>query len=93
LGMSPKPTDWFFVSRDVEGMTTEETAGRPEVSPENVKVRLQRARGGLRKQLYEAVGATSARCSQLHAVRCDRDVKVVGTILGIPFAETKPDSP
>ena len=81
-----------FVLRDVEGMTTEETARCLEISPENVKVRLHRARAGLRKQLYEAVGATAARCFQFHAVRCDRVVKSVGTTLGLLFGEAKPDS-
>jgi RNA polymerase sigma-70 factor, ECF subfamily len=72
-----------FVLRDVEGMTTEETAHCLNLTEENVKVRLHRARAGLRKRLYRVVGATAARCFQFHAVRCDRVVKNVFAILGI----------
>jgi len=72
-----------FVLRDVEGMTTEETAHCLNLTEENVKVRLHRARAGLRKRLYRVVGATAARCFQFHAVRCDRVVKNVFATLGI----------
>jgi RNA polymerase sigma-70 factor (ECF subfamily) len=72
-----------FVLRDVEGMTTEETAHCLNLTEENVKVRLHRARAGLRKRLYRVVGATASRCFQFHAVRCDRVVKNVFATLGI----------
>lgn len=72
-----------FVLRDVEGMTTEETAQCLNLTEENVKVRLHRARAGLRKRLYRVVGATAARCFQFHAVRCDRVVKNVFATLEI----------
>ncbi|MGE5053248.1 MAG: RNA polymerase sigma factor [Acidobacteriota bacterium] len=72
-----------FMLRDVEGMTTEETAHCLNLTEENVKVRLHRARAGLRKRLYRVVGATAARCFQFHAVRCDRVVKNVFGTLGI----------
>lgn len=71
-----------FMLRDVEGMSTEETAHSLSLTQENVKVRLHRAHAKLRKQLYEAVGATSARCFQFHAVRCNRVVKGVFEVLG-----------
>jgi RNA polymerase sigma-70 factor (ECF subfamily) len=72
-----------FMLRDVEGMSTEETAQCLELTPENVKVRLHRARAGLRKRLYQEMGATSARCFQFHAVRCDRVVQGVFKTLGL----------
>ena len=72
-----------FMLRDVEGMTTEETAHCLNLTEENVKVRLHRARAGLRKRLYRVVGATAARCFQFHAIRCDRVVKNVFATLGI----------
>jgi RNA polymerase sigma-70 factor, ECF subfamily len=75
-----------FMLRDVEGMTTEETAHCLNLTEENVKVRLHRARAGLRKRLYRVVGATAARCFQFHAVRCDRVVKNVFATLGIAAA-------
>ena len=66
-----------FILRDVEGMNTEETAHCLNLTEENVKVRLHRARAGLRKRLYHAVGGTATRCFQFHAVRCDRVVNNV----------------
>jgi RNA polymerase sigma-70 factor (ECF subfamily) len=63
-----------FMLRDVEGMSTEETAQALSLTPQNVKVRLHRAHAKLRKQLYAAVGGTASRCFQFHAVRCDRVV-------------------
>ena len=72
-----------FILREVEGMTTEETAESLSLSPENVKVRLHRARAALRKQLYSRVGATTARSFQFHASRCDRVVNNVLRALGL----------
>ena len=72
-----------FMLRDVEGMSTEETAQSLNLTQENVKVRLHRAHAKLRKQLYAAVGSTTARCFQFHAVRCDRVVSGVFKTLGV----------
>jgi RNA polymerase sigma-70 factor (ECF subfamily) len=69
--------------RDVEGMSTEETAESLNLTQENVKVGLHRAHAALRKQLYSAVGVTAAQCFQFHASRCDRVVKNVFSILGV----------
>ena len=71
-----------FMLRDIEGLSTEETATCLDLTQENVKVRLHRAHAKLRKQLYQAVGATTARCFQFHAVRCDRVVAGVFRTLG-----------
>lgn len=68
--------------RDVEGMSTEETAQSLNLTQENVKVRLHRAHAKLRKELYHAVGATAVHCFQFHAVRCDRVVRGVFNTLG-----------
>jgi len=78
------PDDYriVFMLRDVEGMSTEETAQSLKLTQENVKVRLHRAHAKLRKELYAAVGATAAHCFQFHAVRCDRVVQGVFRILG-----------
>lgn len=72
-----------FMLSDVEGMSTEETAESLNLTQENVKVGLHRARATLRKQLYAAVGGTASRCFQLHAARCDRVVKHVFEALGL----------
>lgn len=58
--------------RDVEEMSTAETASVLELSEEAVKVRLHRARAMLRKELYARAGATSSAAFQFHASRCDR---------------------
>jgi RNA polymerase sigma-70 factor (ECF subfamily) len=71
-----------FVLRDVEGMSTEETAQCLNLTQENVKVRLYRAHARLRKQLFADVGATAARCFEFHARRCDRVVNGVFKSLG-----------
>jgi RNA polymerase sigma-70 factor (ECF subfamily) len=78
------PDDYrtVFVLRNVEGMSTEETAQSLNLTQENVKVRLHRAHAKLRKELYAAVGATAAHCFQFHAVRCDRVVRGVFNTLG-----------
>ena len=78
-----------FMLRDVEGMTTEETAHCLNLTEENVKVRLHRARAGLRKRLYRVAGATASRCFQFHAVRCDRVVKNVFATLEIRAAHLR----
>ena len=67
----------IFVMRDVEELSTAETADLLEVSEENVKTRLHRARAMLRRELYQRAGATSTAAFQFHATRCDRVVKAV----------------
>lgn len=78
------PDDYrlVFMLRDIEGMSTEETGQSLGLTPENVKVRPHRAHAKLRKHLYAAVGASTARCFQFHAVRCDRVVNGVFKTLG-----------
>lgn len=73
-----------FMLRDVEGMSTEEAAESLNLTQENVKVRLHRARAALRKQLYAAVGGSAPGCFQFHATRCDRVVQHVFEVLGLP---------
>ena len=63
--------------RDVEEMSTTDTATVLEISEENVKVRLHRARALLRKSLYARAGMERKEAFNFHAVRCDRVVKNV----------------
>lgn len=63
-----------FMLRDVEEMSTEEAAQCLEISEENVKTRLHRARAMLRRELYARAGAENAGAFQFMAVRCDRVV-------------------
>jgi RNA polymerase sigma-70 factor (ECF subfamily) len=50
-----------FVLRDVEGLSTEETAAALGITPANVKVRLLRARLALREKLTRSLGDEAKR--------------------------------
>ena len=63
-----------FVLRDVEGLSTAETAASLGVSEDVVKTRLSRARGALRRSLLERAGATTADAFRFYRPRCDRVV-------------------
>jgi RNA polymerase sigma-70 factor (ECF subfamily) len=66
-----------FMLRDVEEMSTTETAYALEITEENVKVRLHRARALLRKSLFMLAGTESKEAFSFNAVRCDRVIKNV----------------
>ncbi len=61
-----------LVMRDLEEMSTTQTASVLDLTEETVKVRLHRARAMLRKELYIRVGANSSSAFQFGAKRCDR---------------------
>jgi RNA polymerase sigma-70 factor (ECF subfamily) len=63
--------------RDVEDMSTTDAADVLEITEDNVKVRLHRARALLRKSLYARAGMERKEAFNFHAVRCDRVVKNV----------------
>lgn len=63
--------------RDVEEMSTSEAAEVLEISEENLKVRLHRARAAFREQLYHMVGPEARRAFAFEAPRCDRIVAAV----------------
>jgi RNA polymerase sigma-70 factor (ECF subfamily) len=73
----PEPYRLVFMLRDVEGMSTADAAASLEVSEEAVKTRLHRARAMLRRDLYQRIGADSARAFHFHLSRCDRVVAAV----------------
>jgi RNA polymerase sigma-70 factor (ECF subfamily) len=66
-----------LVLRDVQELSTAETADSLGLTEENVKIRLHRARALLRRELYARAGATSVAAFQFPAVRCDRVVRRV----------------
>jgi RNA polymerase sigma-70 factor, ECF subfamily len=66
-----------FVLREVEGLSTAETAECLGISEELVKVRLHRAKSRLREHIFARVGKTAAEAFQFHASRCDRVVASV----------------
>ena len=73
----PDASRTVFVLRDIEGMSTADAADVLELTEENVKVRLHRARALLRKGLYARAGIERKEAFDFHAVRCDRVVKNV----------------
>lgn len=66
-----------FVLRDIEEMSTAEAAESLNLSEQNIKVRLHRARAMLRKRLRERAIASLSQSFPLLAARCDRIVASV----------------
>ena len=66
-----------FMLRDIEEMSTTDAADVLEITEENVKVRLHRARALLRKSLYARAGMQKNEAFNFHVTRCDRVVKNV----------------
>jgi RNA polymerase sigma-70 factor, ECF subfamily len=66
-----------FVLRDVEGMSTTETAQSLELSAEAVKTRLHRSRALLRSDLQAQFGPVTAQLHPFMGHRCDRTVAKV----------------
>ena len=67
----------IFILRDIEEMSTTDAADVLEITEDNVKVRLHRARALIRKSLYARAGMERKEAFNFHAVRCDRVVKNV----------------
>lgn len=66
-----------FMLRDVEGLTTADTAAALGVSEDVVKTRLSRARMSLRRSLLERAGARASDAFRFERPRCDRIVASV----------------
>jgi RNA polymerase sigma-70 factor (ECF subfamily) len=58
-------------------MSTTDAADVLEITEDNVKVLLHRARALLRKSLYARAGMERKEAFNFHAVRCDRVIKNV----------------
>jgi len=68
--------------RDVEELSTAETAEALDLSEENVKIRLYRGHAMMREMLFERVGAEAKRAFPFMGVQCDRVVAGVFARLG-----------
>src|SRR5262249_23379101 len=66
-----------FMLREVEGLSTRETAEAVSAGEEVVKTRLHRARGMVRQTLIDRLGIAAPQAFQFPAVRCDRVVAAV----------------
>ena len=66
-----------FMFREVEGLSTAETAECLGVSEDVVKTRLSRGRAALRRELLTRTGATAPDAFRFERPRCDRVVAAV----------------
>lgn len=73
----PESYRTVLMMRDIDEMSTAETADALDLTEENVKVRLHRARALLRKGLYVRAGENRARAFSFRGARCDRVVRNV----------------
>jgi RNA polymerase sigma-70 factor (ECF subfamily) len=73
----PESFRMVFVMREVEGLSTTETAAVLGVSDDLVKTRLHRARATLRDNLFRSAGVTLDTLFAFGNARCDRVVAEV----------------
>ncbi|MFU0505893.1 RNA polymerase sigma factor [Pseudaminobacter sp. NGMCC 1.201702] len=66
----PDPFRMVFILRDVEGLSTEETAIHLSIKPETVKTRLHRARKLMRAALEESLSAAFGDLFPFDGARC-----------------------
>jgi RNA polymerase sigma-70 factor (ECF subfamily) len=74
-----------FMLREIEGLTTIETASGLDLGEEAVKTRLHRARAMVRRTITKRLGAAGKEAFQFHADRCDR-------VVGVVLAEIRQES-
>ena len=66
-----------FMLREVEGLSTAETAACLDINEETVKTRLHRARALLRNHITARVGVAARETFQFAGARCDRTIAAV----------------
>ncbi len=76
LGL-PESYRAVLMMRDIEEMSTAETAECLNLSEENVKTRLHRAHAMLRRDLFARAGAARVSAFTFGRERCDRIVQIV----------------
>ena len=74
IGQLPEPFRMVFVMREVEGLSTAETAACLEINEDTVKTRLHRAKRLLQEQLDRRLGPAASQVYAFHLSRCDRVV-------------------
>ena len=78
----PEGNREVFMLREIEGLSTAETAECLGVSEEVVKTRLSRARAALRADLFQRAGLAAANAFRFERPRCDRVVAAVMERIG-----------
>jgi RNA polymerase sigma-70 factor (ECF subfamily) len=68
----PESFRLVFILRDLEEMSTEETANQLSLKPETVKTRLHRARNMMRKAIEKRLSATFSDLFPFDGARCER---------------------
>jgi RNA polymerase sigma-70 factor, ECF subfamily len=63
--------------RDIEELSTAETADALDITNENVKIRLHRGHSMIRNWIFERIGTKAKEAFPFMGVRCDRVVKGV----------------
>ena len=79
----PKIFRIVFVTRVIEGMSVEETAGLLALEPKTVKTRLHRARRLMREQLDKQIGPVLMDAFPFAGRRCERMTSAVMQRLGL----------
>ncbi|HWC65373.1 MAG TPA: sigma-70 family RNA polymerase sigma factor, partial [Thermoanaerobaculia bacterium] len=80
-----------FVLRDIEELSTAETAASLDVTEETVKTRLHRARAVLRRELLSRAGTGIREAFPFLGPRCDRMVaRVMTRVRAVRDAATRP---
>jgi len=77
----PETYRTVLMLRDIEGLSTGETASVLDLGEEAVKTRLHRARAMLRRAVTDQIGAATPEAFHFHATRCDRVVAAVMAVL------------
>ena len=75
----PEPFRLVFVMREVEGLSTAETASCLDINEDTVKTRLHRAKRLLQDPLDRQLGPAASQVYAFHLSRCDR---VVAAVMG-----------
>jgi RNA polymerase sigma-70 factor (ECF subfamily) len=84
----PEPFRVVYVLRDVQGMSTQETAESLELEVNTVKTRLHRAHSMLRDRLYQNLDEAALEAFPFGAERCDRLVaEVLDRLVGAEGVE------
>ena len=73
----PEPFRVVFIARDVEGLSTEETATLLGIRPETAKTRLFRARRLMRAELEKVLAPSFAEAFPFAGARCARTTEAV----------------
>ncbi len=73
----PEQYRTVIMLRDIEELSTAETADALDLTVENVKIRLHRGHGMIRDWLFERIGANAKEAFPFMGIRCDRVVQAV----------------